>query len=86
MTLRPQQRSHPPRAEEWPTGEQLIDPPHQCKVVVGGRQRRLDAGACNAEQLALPADRKLRIRAINEPAAVRGAHLPDLLAKNPVLQ
>src|SRR5262249_44048943 len=83
MALRPQQRRHSPRAEEWPGGEQLVDPPHQHEIVViGGRGRSVQARSCNAQQLALPAQRTHGgVAAVDEPTAVRGAHLPDLLAK-----
>jgi hypothetical protein len=50
-------RRHPPRAQEWPGREQLVDPPHQLNVVVIGRPRRpIYARSRNAQQLALPAD------------------------------
>jgi hypothetical protein len=41
----------------------------------------VDAGTGEAEQRALPADRHRAVPAVNERAAIRGAHLPDLLAK-----
>jgi Patatin-like phospholipase len=50
-------------------------------VVIGGRGRSVQARSCNAGQLALPADRHRAVLAVDEPTAVRGAHLPDLLAK-----
>jgi len=45
MALGAQHRRHPPRAEERPTREQFIDPPHQRRIViiVGGRSRPIDA-------------------------------------------
>src|ERR1700756_4178279 len=51
-------RRHPPRAQERPSREQLVDPLHQLNVVVIGRPRRpIYARSRNAQQLALPADR-----------------------------
>jgi hypothetical protein len=50
-------RHHPPRAQERPGREQLVDPPHQLNVVVIGRRRPIYARSRNAQQLALPADR-----------------------------
>jgi hypothetical protein len=36
---------HPPRAEERPGGERLIDPPHQLEIlVIGWRRRRYQGG------------------------------------------
>lgn len=51
MALRPQQRGHPPRTEERPGGEQLVDPPlqRQIVIIVGGRRRSMHAGARHAE-------------------------------------
>jgi hypothetical protein len=69
---------------ERPGSEQLVDPPHQGEIVVVGRRRRpIDAGARDAEQLALSADRQQAMTRTNELPAVRGPHLLDLLAKNP---
>src|SRR5579883_940018 len=48
---------------------------------IGGTRRAIQAGARNAQQRALSADRQLLVLAVDELAAVRGAHLPDLLAK-----
>jgi hypothetical protein len=68
MALRSQQCRHSPRAEEWPGGEQLVDPPHQHEIVViGGSGRSVQARSCNAEQLALPADRHRAVLAVDEP-------------------
>ena len=52
MSLRPQHRCHPPRAEEGPSREELVDPPHhrQNVIVIGGRRRTVDAGSRHAEQ------------------------------------
>jgi hypothetical protein len=51
-------RHHPPRAQERPGREQLVDQPHQLNDVVIGRPRRpIYARSPNAQQLALPADR-----------------------------
>jgi hypothetical protein len=70
------------RAEEWPRREQLVDPPHQRQIVLVRRCRRpVHAGTRDAQELALPADRQRPVAAIDERAAVRSAHLPDLLAK-----
>jgi hypothetical protein len=83
--VRPQQCRHSPRAEEWPGGEQLVDPPHQHEIVViGGRGRSVQARSCNAEQSALPADRHRAVVAVDEPTAVRGAHLRTSWLKNRV--
>src|SRR4029077_7467205 len=80
--FRPQHRRHPPRAEKRPGREQLVDPPHQRKiVVVGGCRLPIDTGAGEAEQLALLANRRLAMSAIDERPTIRDAHLPDLLAK-----
>src|SRR5579875_2713244 len=82
IASRAQHRRLPSRAEERPGREQLVDPPHQDGVVVlGARRRPIDAGACKAEQRALPAHRQRAVLAVDELAAVRGAHRPDLLAK-----
>jgi len=73
MSFRPQHCRHPPRAEERPSREQLVDPPHQRQIVVivGRRRRSIDAGAGNAEQHALPADRQLGMIAVHERTTVR---------------
>jgi len=34
MALRPRHHGHPPRAEERPGREQLVDPPRQRQIVV----------------------------------------------------
>jgi len=41
-----QHRRHPPRAEERPGREQLVDPPYQRRIAIiigGGRRRSIDA-------------------------------------------
>src|SRR4029077_9559076 len=77
-----QHRGHSPRAQERPGGEQLVDPPHQGKVVVVGRPSRpVDPRARDAKQHALPADRQRLVGAIEHSSTVRRAHLPDLRAK-----
>jgi hypothetical protein len=44
-------------ADEGPSREQLVDPPHRREdvIVIGGRPRTVDAGSRHAEQRALPA-------------------------------
>src|SRR5262249_54527414 len=75
-------RHHPPRAQERPGCEQLVDPPHQLNVVVIGRPRRpIYARSRNAQQLALPADRSTLMIALHPSSPIRRAHLPALLAK-----
>src|SRR5262249_44984181 len=82
LTLRPQQRRQPPRAQKGPGREQLVHPPHQRHIVVVGWSRRpIDPRAGNLQQHALPAHRQSAMTPIHERSPVRSAHLPDLLAK-----
>src|SRR5215471_13770764 len=82
MAFRSQQCGQPPRAEKRTRGEQLVDLPHQRQIVViGGAPRPIQAGARNSKQRAPAADRQRIVLAADELTSVRGAHLPDLLAK-----
>ncbi len=68
LALRPQQRRHPSRAEERPSQEQLVNPPHQREILGTGRRRwAIDARARDPEQLALSPDREPSLRTIDEP-------------------
>jgi hypothetical protein len=84
VALSAQHRRHPARAEERPGREHLVEPPHQAEIIVVGRlPRSVDARARNAEQCALPADQQPGMAAVEQVVAVRRAHRPDLLDKNP---
>ena len=80
-----QHRGHPPRAQERPRREQLVDPPHQIEVVVVGRRGRpIDARSRDAQDLALSPDRQSlggRDRAILGGPARSSSGPPGL--KNP---
>jgi hypothetical protein len=87
MAVRPQHCRHPPRAQERPRREQLVEPAHQRQIpafagtAVGGARRPVDTRPRNAQKPALPAHRQRTVVAVEQRPAVRGAHLPDLLAK-----
>jgi hypothetical protein len=82
MAIASQHLRHPPRAQEEPRREQLIDPTHQRQIVIISRRwRPVHVRTRNPEQLTLPADRQRWMRAVEPCSAVRNAHLPDLFAK-----
>jgi hypothetical protein len=71
-----QHRRHPPRAEERPSHEQRIDPPHQRQiaVVVGRPLRPVNPGARQRRQHAPPADREIPAITVEHRSPVRRAH------------
>lgn len=71
MARRPQHRRHPRRVEGLPGCEQLVDPPHQRRIVVGGQAQPIDARTGDAEQLALRAHRQVGMIPVHERMAVR---------------
>ena len=81
--LVPQQRRHPPRAQERVRREQLVEPPHQPRlaVVVRRRPSPVNPGARQPQQHALPPHRQRLVRPVEHRRTVRPAHRPDLRAK-----
>jgi hypothetical protein len=58
MPLRPQHHRHTARAGEWPSREQLVEPPHHGQIIVVRRPSLpVDTRTRHPEQRALPPDR-----------------------------
>lgn len=67
MSVLPQHSSEPPRAQEWPAREQLVDPPHQAQIIVVGRPPfAVDARAGDSQKLALPPHRQIIMVAVEQ--------------------